>query len=80
MPQAVYILFGFLFTIATMFSLGRLVVSRLHLALDDLEETLFSFMAGAVVLSLIVFLCCAAHVVYKPVFLGIGPVNPRSRA
>lgn len=72
MHEVVYILFGWLFTVVSPIALGRLFLNRLHLRLYREEQILFSFLAGAALLSTLVFAMCALGVVYKGVFLAAG--------
>ncbi len=72
MPQAVSILFGAAFTVAVCLALGRILLARLKLALYREEELPLAFLAGAPVLSLLVFLLAAARLVYDGVFLAMG--------
>lgn len=72
MPQAFYILFGTLFTLAVSYALGRLLLHRLRVEFYRQEEPLYALLTGASLLHLIVFLCCAVHAAKKGVFLVIG--------
>jgi hypothetical protein len=72
MPQPVYILFGALFTVAVMTSLGGLVLRWLGLRFHRQEERLFAFVTGAASLSLLVFVLASVHAVYKGVFVAVG--------
>ncbi|MCS7027069.1 MAG: glycosyltransferase family 39 protein [Bryobacteraceae bacterium] len=72
MPQLFYILFGAAFTLLVSYCLGRLLFWRLRLEFFREEEPLFAFLSGASLLHFIVFLCCAAQVAKKAVFLAIG--------
>jgi len=68
------ILFGWLFTVATAWALGTLLLRRLSLVFYRWEEPLFAFLIGAALLSAIVFVLCAAHLAWKALFLVIGLV------
>jgi hypothetical protein len=72
MPQAFSILFGAGFTVAVCLALGRLLLARLKLTLYREEELPLAFLAGAPLLSLLVFLLAAARLVYDGVFLALG--------
>jgi hypothetical protein len=72
MPQAVYILFGALFTVATATALGTILLKRCTVKLERGEYFLFGFLGGSAILSTIVFLLAAVHVVRKGVFLAVG--------
>ena len=66
------ILFGWLFTVATAWALGTLLIRKLSLVFYSSEERLFAFIVGAALLSAIVFLLCAAHLAWKGLFLILG--------
>ena len=66
------ILFGWLFTVATAWALGTLLLRRLSLVFYRWEEPLFAFLIGAALLSAIVFVLCAAHFAWKALFLVLG--------
>jgi hypothetical protein len=66
------ILFGWLFTVATAWALGTLLLRKLSLVFYFWEERLFAFLVGAALLSAIVFVLCAAHLAWKPLFLVLG--------
>lgn len=72
MPQVVYILFGAIWTLATAYALGRLLLSNLDLKLHAVEERIFSLLCGSALLSLVVFLLCTLHLARKGVFLALG--------
>lgn len=72
MPKAFSILFGALFTIATAYGLGRLLLQRLKPDFTREEQHLFGFVAGAPVLSLIIFLLACVHLIYDATFLVLG--------
>ena len=72
MPQAFYILFGPVFTVAAAVIAGRLLLRRWELPLYRQEEPAFSFLIGAALLSLALFGLAAAHLLYKGVFLVAG--------
>ncbi|MBL8228427.1 MAG: glycosyltransferase family 39 protein [Bryobacterales bacterium] len=72
MPKAIYILFGAAFTFAVSYALGRLLFRRLRIEFFREEEPLFATVTGASLLHLIVFVCCAAQVAKKGVFLVVG--------
>jgi hypothetical protein len=66
------ILFGWLFTVATAWALGTLLLRKLSLVFYRWEEPLFAFLVGAALLSTIVFVLCAAHLAWKALFLVLG--------
>ena len=66
------ILFGWLFTVATAWALGTLLLRKLSLVFYRWEERLFAFIVGAALLSAIVFVLCAAHLAWKVLFLVLG--------
>jgi hypothetical protein len=72
MPQAVYILFGAVFTFLTAAALGKLLFHALGLRFRRTEETLLAFFAGSACLSGIVFALAALQLVYKGTFLAVG--------
>lgn len=71
-PQAVTILFGAAFTVVTATAIGRTLLRRTGAALDAGEERLLGFVCGSAVLSLLVFLAAAAHILHKGVLVTIG--------
>lgn len=72
MPQAVYILFGAAFTVLTAIACGRLVLWKLDVKLYREEQWLFCFVSGSALLSMFVFLLCAAGVLTKGMLLALG--------
>jgi len=66
------IFFGASLTAAASWSIGRLLFTRLRLELRRLEYELLAGIAGAALLSLLIFFLCAAHLAYVPVFWAIG--------
>jgi len=66
------ILFGWLFTVATAWALGTLLLRKLSLSFYRWEERLFAFVIGAALLSAIVFELCVAQLAWKPLFLVLG--------
>jgi hypothetical protein len=66
------ILFGWLFTVATAWALGTLLIRKLSLPFYHWEERLFAFLVGAALLSAIVFVLCAANLAWKALFLVLG--------
>ncbi len=66
------ILFGWLFTVATAWSLGEMALSRLPVNFYRWEQRLFAFILGSACLSAIVFGLCAARLAWKPIFLIMG--------
>ena len=72
MPQAFYILFGAVFTVAVAAALGKMLLRGLRARFYREEEHLLAFLAGAPLLSLLVFTACALGVARKGVFLALG--------
>lgn len=72
MPQAFYILFGAVFTVAVAALLGKMMLRGLGLRFYREEEHVLAFLAGAPVLSLLVFTACALGAARKGVFLALG--------
>src|SRR5260370_34337992 len=72
MLSILYILFGGLFTVATSWSLGTLLLRRISAALGEIEAQLLAFATGSACLRVIVFALCAAGLGRKGVFLGAG--------
>ena len=72
MPAAINILFGALFTVATSWALGTLLIRRLELRFHALEERLLAFVAGSACLSEIMFVLATLHLVRKGVLLVLG--------
>lgn len=74
MRHLLSILFGAALTAAASWSIGRLLFTRLRIELRRLEYELLAGIAGAALLSLVIFFLCAARLAYVPVFWGIGLV------
>lgn len=74
MPHIVSIVFGAAFTVAVMWALGRLLFGRLGIHLYALEHDLLAFVAGGALLSLLVFILCAAQAARTWIFLVAGIV------
>src|SRR5580658_2800827 len=72
MMHVVPILFGALFTVATAWSLGMLLLRRLAASFDPWERRLLAFFVGSACLSAILFALSAAHLAYRGVLLGLG--------
>ena len=66
------ILFGALFTIATAWSLGMLLLRNLAPSFDAWERRLLAFIAGSACLSEIMFALSAAKLVHRGVLLAVG--------
>jgi hypothetical protein len=66
------ILFGASFTVAVMWSMGRLLFRRLGISLYALEHDLLAFITGGALLSVSVFTLCAINAARTPVFLVLG--------
>jgi hypothetical protein len=72
MIQVVPILFGALFTIATAWSLGMLLLRKLAPWFDAWEWRLLAFVVGSAALSEIMFALSAARQVHRGVLLALG--------
>jgi hypothetical protein len=72
MPQAVYIVFGALYTVACVAALGKLLLRSLGVRLNRAEDHLLGFVAGAPLLSLLVFAACALGLARKGLFIWLG--------
>jgi len=72
MKQLAYISFGWLLTVLVSWCLGKLLFRRLSVRLYRQEEDVMAFMLGSACLSMLVFLICAMHLAYKPVFIAIA--------
>ncbi len=72
MIRVVPILFGALFTIATAWSLGMLLLRNLAPSFDAWERRLLAFVAGSACLSEIMFALSAARLVHRGVLLALG--------
>lgn len=72
MKQLAYISLGWLLTVLVSWCMGKLVFRRLSIRLYRQEEDVMAFMLGSACLSTLVFLICAMHLAYKPVFLAIA--------
>ncbi len=72
MPQALYILFGAAFTIATALAGGIMLLRALHVDLYREEERAIGFVLGSACLSFAVFCLCALHLARKGVFAALG--------
>jgi hypothetical protein len=70
--KAASILLSALFTGFTAQSLGLLLLQRLRPRFTRQEQYLYAFVSGSAVLSLLVFLVAAAHLVWPATFLCIG--------
>jgi hypothetical protein len=72
MIRVVPILFGALFTLATGWSLGMLLLRNVAPSLDAWERRLLALIAGSACLSEIMFALSAAKLVYRGVLLAVG--------
>jgi hypothetical protein len=72
MIRVVPILFGALFTLATAWSLGMLLLRNAAPSLDAWERRLLALVAGSACLSEIMFALSAAGQIYRGVLLAIG--------
>jgi hypothetical protein len=69
MPKAVSILFGALLAVSTAHALGRVLLSRLGAKLSRQEQPVYGFLAGAPLLSLLIFALASTRLVYDASFL-----------
>ncbi|HYI92667.1 MAG TPA: glycosyltransferase family 39 protein [Bryobacteraceae bacterium] len=72
--KATSILLSFAFTIATIEALGLLLLQRLQPRVSRQEQYAYAFVTGSGVLSWLVFLLAAAHVVWTATFVILGVV------
>ena len=72
MKEVLSILFGAGFTAGVSLALGSLLFRWLRIRLYRIEATIFAFVAGSGVLSLLVTLLCITQVARKGVFLWGG--------
>lgn len=72
MPQAFYILYGALLTVATSLALGHLLLRALGLRLRRQEQPLVALAAGAACLSQLVFVAATLGLARKGVFQTAG--------
>jgi hypothetical protein len=75
MIHVVPILLATLFTLATAWSLGMLLLRNVAPAFDAWELRLLAFVVGSACLSEIMFALCAAKLVYRGVLLALGLVS-----
>jgi hypothetical protein len=71
-PHVISSLFGAAFTVAVMWSIGRLLFRRLGIHLHAVEHDLIAFVTGGALLSLSIFMLCGFHAARTPVFLALG--------
>jgi hypothetical protein len=69
------VLFGALWTAATAWALGRLLLARLRLPLFAAEQHLLAWLTGTALLSLLLFLLGFVHGYYDAVFLLVGAAS-----
>src|SRR6266851_2660940 len=72
MRSVIYSLCGASFTIATAWALGTVLLRRLSVSLDELEERLLGFVAGTACLSTIILALCTLGLARKGSFLVLG--------
>jgi len=72
MIRVVPILFGALFTLATAWSLGMLLLRRVVPSLDAWEGRLLGLIAGSACLSEVMFALCAAKLLYSGALFALG--------
>lgn len=72
MPQAFYILYGALLTVAASLALGQLLLRALGVRFRRQEQPLFALAAGSACLSQLVFVAATAGVARKGVFQTAG--------
>ena len=66
------LLFGALFTIASAWAFGAILLRRMAIELDVWEQRLFAFLTGSACLSAFVFLLCSLKVARRGEFIAIG--------
>jgi hypothetical protein len=66
------VLFGALFTLATAWSLGMVILDKVALSLYRWEQRFLAFVVGAACLSEIIFALCAAKLAHRGIFLALG--------
>jgi 4-amino-4-deoxy-L-arabinose transferase-like glycosyltransferase len=74
MPAAFYILFGAAFTSLVCLAAGRILLRGAGATLRRGEEDSLAFVAGAAVMSLLIFVLAAVHLARKGVFLAVGVI------
>ena len=67
-----HVLLGLLLTALTSFSLGLILLRVLRVRLFRLEHHVIAYLCGSAVLSLLVFLLAAGHLIYKGVFVALA--------
>ena len=72
MRQVALILIAAAFTYLVAWAGGRLLLARLRVRLFRCEEHFFGFLAGAALLSTLVFLVTCLRLAHRGVFLGLG--------
>ena len=72
MKPLVYVLLGWLLTVASSWCAGMLFLRRLSVPLYRQEEKALAFVLGSACLSTVVFFLAALHLVYKGVFLALA--------
>jgi hypothetical protein len=72
--KALSILLSFAFTVATIQSLGLLLLQSLRPRISRQEQYVFAFVTGSALLSLVVFLLAASHLVWTPAFVAVGVI------
>lgn len=72
MTQLLYILSGWLFTIAGAYALGRILWTRLHLRLTRDEEIPLAFVLGAGPYSLIILFLGFAQLYHRGIFIALA--------
>ena len=70
--KVVSILLSALFTCLTAQSLGLLLLQRLRPRFTREEQYVYAFISGSALLSLLVFIAAAAHLVRPVTFVAIG--------
>jgi hypothetical protein len=70
-----YILLGWLLTALTSQSLGLLVLRTLRVRLFRLEHHVIAYLCGSAILSLLVFLLGAGHLLHKGVFVAVAALS-----
>src|SRR5687768_17617982 len=71
MSAVIYILLGWMLTVAACYALGAMLLARLGTAWSREESVALRFVAGAGLYSLLVFLLGIGHLYYRGVFVVV---------
>ncbi len=72
MIRVIPVLFGWLFTVVTSWSLGMILFRKLSLTFHKWEERLLAFVAGSACLSALMFVLCVVRLVHRGVLLALA--------